>query len=103
MEAKEIIEQQTLARLDKEEPTAKDLADGIKLLAGKMWSKEEMTAFIDARHNALCASCKHYKPKAEAKEDAPETITAKLVAIVGGACAALASIATALINHYTKS
>lgn len=31
MEVKEIIEQQTLARLDKEEPTAKDLADGIKL------------------------------------------------------------------------
>lgn len=101
MEPKDIIDQQTLARLDKPHPTSKDLADGIKMIAGKLWSKDEMTDFIDSRHAELCARCPRFvvHPPSQSQSD---TLTVKLVAIVGSTSAALATLATALVSYICK-
>ena len=61
MEPKEYIEKQTIERLNAENPSAKDLADGILGLYMRLWSKEDLVELIKNTHQALCTNC----PKAE--------------------------------------
>lgn len=100
MEPKDIIDRQTLERLNKPNPSSKDLADGIKLIASKLWSKDEMTDFIDSRHAELCSRCPRFA--VPAAQPAGDAITVKLVAIVGSISSVLATIATALVAHFCK-
>lgn len=57
MEPKEYIERQTLDRLSAENPSTKDLGDGIRMLYSRLWSKEELTNLIAQTHHRLCAKC----------------------------------------------
>lgn len=56
-EPKEMLERETIERLGKPEPTLKDLADNMKLLYNKIWSKEELEEYIKAVHVQLCENC----------------------------------------------
>ena len=88
LEPKEYFERRALERLDGENPTIKDLAEGLKMLYGRLWSKEELVALITATHNGLCMEC----PRAAAVGRAvaasrtqgqrPDGLSPKLVAII---------------------
>ena len=64
MEPKDYLEQRTLDRLDAADPTAKDLADGIKLLYGRLWTRDDLVALIVQEHNELCSKCVHHPHEA---------------------------------------
>ena len=55
--AAEYLDEKTLDRLNTDEPSNRDLADGIKLILRKLWSEDDITALIDERHKELCAEC----------------------------------------------
>lgn len=56
---KKIIESETLARLAAPEPSIRDLAAGLRVIAGMMWSKEELKLFVDALIEERCKNCDH--------------------------------------------
>lgn len=58
---KKFLEAEALTRLAGPNPTVKDVAEGVKVLIGMMWSKEELSNYIEAIHGQLCAKC----PKAQ--------------------------------------
>ena len=57
MDPKEYLEKKTLDRLDAADPSNKDLADALKMIYGRLWSKDELTALIVQTHHALCSKC----------------------------------------------
>lgn len=76
MEPKEYLEQQTLSRLAADNPSIKDVAEGVKMIYSRLWSKDEITALIVQTHTALCVECPHVKKQGikdfqytDAKED----------------------------------
>lgn len=52
------MERQIIAKLDKEDPTNKDLGQVLGLIVEKMWSEERLANYIKTIHSAECASCK---------------------------------------------
>lgn len=55
--AAEYLDEKTLDRLNADEPSNRDLADGIKLILRKLWSKDDIKDLITERHKELCAEC----------------------------------------------
>lgn len=57
MDPKEELEKQALARLDKPEPSNRDLADVLKVIINRLWSKDDLRDFVTKEHQAMCANC----------------------------------------------
>lgn len=55
--AAEYLDEKTLDRLNADEPSNRDLADGIKLILRKLWSEDDIKELITDRHKELCAEC----------------------------------------------
>lgn len=55
--AAEYLDEKTLDRLNADEPSNRDLADGIKLILRKLWSEDDIKELITERHKELCAEC----------------------------------------------
>lgn len=51
------LDEKTIDGLNAEEPSTRALADGIKLILRKLWSREDLEELIDKRHNQLCENC----------------------------------------------
>lgn len=62
MDPREELEKQALARLDKPEPSNRDLADVLKVIINRLWSKDDLRDFVTNEHRALCANCTKSKP-----------------------------------------
>ena len=55
--AADYLDERTLDGLNKDEPSNRELADGIKLILRKLWSEDDMNGLIDRRHWELCENC----------------------------------------------
>ena len=55
--AADYLDEKTLDGLNKDEPSNRELADGIKLILRKLWSEDDMNQLIDKRHRELCENC----------------------------------------------
>ena len=55
--AADYLDEKTLDGLNKDEPSNRELAEGIKLILRKLWSEEDINSLIDKRHKALCDEC----------------------------------------------
>ena len=56
MDPREELEKQALARLDKPEPSNRDLADVLKVIINRLWSKDDLRDFVTKEHQAMCAN-----------------------------------------------
>jgi len=92
MDPKEELEKQALARLDKPEPSNRDLADVLKVIINRLWSKDDLRDFVTKEHQAMCANCTKSKPGLSAWEK-------WLMGIVGTLVAALCTV----IYYFTKT
>lgn len=100
VEAKDYLDQQTINRLDADEPSTKDIADGVKLLIRKMWSKEELGEFVEKKHDELCKRCP-LRVQSGGNGDR-DGISLKLVAIIGSLCGAISTALLTVINYLLK-
>ena len=55
--AADYLDEKTLDGLNKDEPSNRELADGIKLILRKLWSEEDMNQLIERKHKELCENC----------------------------------------------
>lgn len=80
---REWVEHQTLAKLDAQEPTNKDLAEGIKMIYASLWDKKALDKHIRDIHNSLCADCSQKQGKKDVLLKWSGWIILALLAIVG--------------------
>ena len=80
MDPKEELEKQALARLDKPEPSNRDLADVLKVIINRLWTKDDLRDFVTKEHQAMCANCTKTKPSLSAWEKWLMGIVGTLVA-----------------------
>ena len=93
MDPREELEKQALARLDKPEPSNRDLADVLKVIINRLWSKDDLRDFVTKEHQEMCANCTKTKP-------AGLTAWEKwLMGIVGTLVAALCAV----VYYFTKT
>ena len=63
MDPKEKLEEMALERLDSPEPSNRDLADALKVIINRLWTKDDLRDFVSKEHQAMCANCDKSKPK----------------------------------------
>ena len=54
---KEYVEHKIIDRLAGENPSLKDVADGVRMIYSSLWGKEQLDDHIREIHNGLCANC----------------------------------------------
>jgi len=86
MDPKEKLEEMALARLDSPEPSNRDLADALKVIINRLWSKEDLREFVSKEHQEMCANCDKGKLAPGTREKWLMGLVGTLVAAV---CAAL--------------
>ena len=62
MDPKEKLEEMAIERLDSLEPSNRDLADALKVIINRLWSKDDLRDFVTKEHQAMCANCTKTKP-----------------------------------------
>ncbi|MBQ8124659.1 MAG: hypothetical protein IJ173_02110 [Kiritimatiellae bacterium] len=93
MDPKEELEKRAIARLDGEDPSNRDLADGVKVIIGRLWTKEDLREFVQHEQAAFCANCTRVKgARVSLRERWAMGI---ITTLVGTLCAAL--------GYYIKS
>ena len=61
IEPKDELDRRTIERLDRPEPTNRDLADGLKLVLNRLWSKEDLRDFVQREQAIICEHCEKVK------------------------------------------
>lgn len=56
-EPKDILEEGIISRLNGDNPSNRDIAEGVKYVIMKLWSEEQLNSIIDRRHKELCERC----------------------------------------------
>ena len=56
-EPKDILEEGIIGRLNGENPSNRDIAEGVKYVIMKLWSEDQLNDIIDRRHKELCEHC----------------------------------------------
>ena len=56
-EPKDILEEGIISRLNGDNPSNRDIAEGVKYVIMKLWSEEQLHSIIDRRHKELCEHC----------------------------------------------
>ena len=84
--AAEYMDEKTLDGLNKDEPSNRELADGLKLIIRKLWSREELDEIIENKHRELCEHCPLRNqvvpvPDANKEDEEPEKLTRRHVMI----------------------
>ncbi len=85
-------ERNVMARLDRDNPTIKDVGDAVKLIIDKMWTEKRMDEYIEAKHNELCKVC----PRAN------NGMSNKMIAGLVSAIGTLGAAVGALVGALTK-
>ena len=57
MEPKDQLERQAIERLDGKNPSIKDVADAVKVIYWRLWSKDDLDEIIADKHRELCEQC----------------------------------------------
>lgn len=86
-------EKNVMARLDRNNPTIKDVGDAVKLIIDKMWTEKHMAEFIEQQHNRLCKKC----PRVGAKSLSTKIIVA-LVSAISGLVGVIGTLAASLVK-----
>lgn len=92
MDPREKLEKMALARLDSPEPSNRDLADALKVIINRLWSKDDLRDFVTKEHQEMCANCTKTGPGLSAWEK-------WMMGIVGTLVAALCAV----IYYFTKT
>ena len=92
MDPREKLEEMALARLDSPEPSNRDLADALKVIINRLWSKDDLRDFVTKEHQEMCANCTKTGPGLSAS-------TPLAMGIVGTLVAALCAV----IYYFTKT
>lgn len=69
-EPKDILEEGIIGRLNGENPSNRDIAEGVKYVIMKLWSEDQLNSIIDRRHKELCERCPLKTVPAVVSEDA---------------------------------
>ena len=69
-EPKDILEEGIIGRLNRENPSNRDIAEGVKYVIMKLWSEDQLNSIIDRRHKELCERCPLKTVPAVVSEDA---------------------------------
>ena len=85
-------EKAIVARLDRQNPSIKDVGDAVKLIISKMWTEKRMDEYIEAKHNELCRVC----PRANSG------MSSKMVTGLVSAIGTLAAAVGALVGALAK-
>ena len=56
-EPKDILEEGIISRLNGDNPSNRDIAEGVKYVIMKLWSEDQLNDIIDRRHKELCEHC----------------------------------------------
>lgn len=86
-------ERNVMARLDRDDPTIKDVGDAVKLIIDKMWTEKDMSEFIEQQHNRLCKEC----PRVGSKSLSTKIIVA-LVSAISGLVGVIGTLAASLVK-----
>ena len=81
-------------KLNKSNPSNKDLADIMKHVIDHMWSEERLAEYIHQVHDSLCANCPHVKGEGG-------KMSGKLIALIGSLVAAVCGLTGAVIKLAT--
>ena len=57
MEPKDQLERQAIERLDGKNPSIKNVADAVKVIYWRLWSKDDLDEIIADKHRELCEQC----------------------------------------------
>lgn len=83
--AADYLDEKTLDGLNKDEPSNRELADGLKLILRKLWSREELDEIIENKHRELCEHCPLrtavMPSNPQEPDDGPEKLTRRHVMI----------------------
>lgn len=79
------LDREIVRKLNKPNPSMKDLADIMKHVIEHMWSEERLAEYITQVHNALCAQC----PKC--RENSGK-MSGKLIALIGALVTAVVTL-----------
>ena len=90
-------------KLNKSNPSNKDLADIMKHVIDHLWSEERLAQYIDKIVAQKCESCPHKvalaAPAADDGEKREEKISGKLLALVGSLAAAVVALAGMVVKQ----
>lgn len=64
-EPKDILDENVIERLNAEDPTNRDIAEGLKLVIRMLWSEERLREVVREEHRQLCESCE-FRTKSDA-------------------------------------
>ena len=81
-------------KLNKPNPSNKDLADIMKHVIDHLWSEERLAEYIHQVHDSLCANCPHVN-NGEGK------MSGKLIALIGALVTAVVGLAGAVVTLAT--
>ena len=96
-------DKQIVHKLNKPNPSNKDLADIMKHVIDHLWSEERLAQYIDKIVAQKCESCPHKvalaAPAADDGEKREEKISGKLLALVGSLAAAVVALAGMVVKQ----
>ena len=56
-EPKDILDENVIERLNAQNPTNRDIAEGLKLVIRRLWSEERLRELIKEEHRQMCEGC----------------------------------------------
>ena len=81
-------------KLNKSNPSNKDLADIMKHVIDHLWSEERLAEYIHQVHDSLCANCPHVTGEGG-------KMSGKLIALIGSLVTAVVGLAGAVVTLAT--
>ena len=87
---KEYVEHRIIDRLAGENPSLKDVADGVRMIYSSLWEKSALDQHIKEVHNSLCLKCPHRKKGGK--------MSGKLIALISALVTAVVGLAGAVVK-----
>lgn len=87
------IDKDLARKINKANPSNKDLADILKHVVENMWSEERLADYIHRVHHSLCAKCSRVDPNDGDGAKIESKMSVKMIALVSSLVAAVVTLA----------
>ena len=84
MDPREKLEEMAISRLDEPEPSNRAIADALKVIINRLWTKDDLRDFVVREHQEMCANCTKARPRLTPWEKWLMGVTGTLIAALCG-------------------